>query len=278
MSERDVREDVSRAYADALRRSKAGTGGGCCGGSGCCGSAGSFGTLAVAAGYGEEREAYRDAAASSFGCGNPLAFSGVQPGQTVLDLGSGAGFDLLVASDKVGPQGTVIGIDMTDDMLATARENAKRAGKTNIDLRKGYIEALPVESGTVDWVISNCVINLSPDKPAVFREIARVLKPGGRFSISDIVAQDLPEWLRESARAYAACVAGAISEQEYLRGLGAAGLSGVEVAERLVYSAEQMRALVGDGLSDLVLPAGAAISFEELEGKIWSAKFIGGKT
>jgi len=271
---RDVREEVSRTYADALNKAKQKAGGGCCTSS--CGSGG-HGFLAKLAGYDQASQECGQALSTSFGCGNPLAFSEVQPGQTVLDLGSGAGLDLLIASDKVGPQGQVIGIDMTEDMLETARENAHRAGRDNIELRKGYIEELPVETGSVDWVISNCVINLSPDKSAVFREIARVLKPGGRFSISDIMAHDLPGWLRENAQAYAACMAGAIPEEEYLQGLREVGLAEVEAAERLVYTAEQMRALVGEVVRDIVFPTGPELAFKELEGKIWSAKVVGRK-
>ena len=167
-----------------------------------------------------------DISDSSFGCGNPLAFAGVKPGETVLDLGSGAGLDLLMAASKVGPTGRVIGVDMTDTMIERARANASRYGYTNIDVRKGLIEALPVETSSVDWVISNCVINLSPEKDKVFAEIARVLKPGGRISISDIVVNDLPWWVLRSAALYMACVSGAISEPDYLDGLKQAGMAG----------------------------------------------------
>jgi ubiquinone/menaquinone biosynthesis C-methylase UbiE len=233
--------------------------------------------LASIAGYGPERELYKDAASTSFGCGVPLAFAGVLPGQTVLDLGSGAGFDLLIASDIVGPKGLVIGVDMTDEMLATASANVKSAGKANIDLRRGYIEELPVADFSVDWVISNCVINLSPDKLAVFREIFRVLKPGGHFSISDIVAQNLPADVLESARAYAACVAGALSEAQYLKGLKDAGFIQADVEERLIYTAEQMRAMLGNVLSETA-PSGVERDvLDELTGNVWSAKFTGTK-
>lgn len=177
----------------------------------------------------------------SFGCGDPLAFAGVQPGETVLDLGSGAGHDLLVAAKAVGKRGRVIGVDMTDAMLAAARENTR--DQDNIELRKGIIEDLPVEEGSVDWVISNCVINLSPQKARVFAEIARVLKPGGRFSISDMVAEDLPDWLRSNEAAYAACVSGAVSESEYLAGLAAAGLTDVEVTSRHLYETDELCAM-----------------------------------
>ena len=153
------------------------------------------GVVAKLAGYSDEEFAAlpADAVVNSFGCGNPLAFSAVQPGEVVLDLGSGAGIDLLLAARKVGAAGRVIGVDMTEEMIARARANIAAAGIENAEVRQGIIEELPVEDSSVDWVISNCVINLSPEKPRVFAEIARVLKPGGTMLVSDIVAEDLPE-------------------------------------------------------------------------------------
>ena len=167
----------------------------------------------------------------------------MKPGETVLDLGSGAGHDLLAAAEAVGPTGRVIGVDMTDAMLEAARKFT--AGYRNIELRKGIIEDMPVEDASVDWVISNCVINLSPEKDRVFREIARVLKPGGRFSISDVVADNLPEKWLEDERAYSACVSGAVPEAEYVAGLEKAGLKDVEVTNRHQYSTTELC-----GLSD----------------------------
>jgi arsenite methyltransferase len=275
MNETQIREEVSRTYTEALRKSREAGSGGCCGpAADCC----STSPAAQLAGYVDEREAYPEPAASSFGCGNPLAFAGVEPGQSVLDLGSGAGLDLLIAADKVGPSGEVIGVDMTEAMIEAAREAAARAGYANVEVREGLIEKLPVEDASVDWVISNCVINLSPRKDQVFREIHRVLKPGGRLSISDIVVQDLPDWVRQSAVAYSACVAGAISEPEYVQGLRDAGLVDVEVQERLVYESEQIRAIVESDLSDEasdreLLDRGLA----EIPGKVWSARLVGRK-
>ena len=173
--------------------------------------------LAHAIGYTEEDLALAGDANLGLGCGNPLALTQIKPGMTVLDLGSGAGFDAFLAWSRVGPTGRVIGVDMTDDMLTLARQNAEKRGAANVEFRKGLIEQLPVESGTVDYVISNCVINLSTDKPAVFREIARVLKPGGRFAVSDIVLlKELPEELAKSISAYVGCISGASMLTEYL--------------------------------------------------------------
>jgi SAM-dependent methyltransferase len=305
-----VRNEVSAAYARALERAKR-SGGGCCGpsaeessevvsaastccapgpadhaaSSGCCGTgADTLGAAAAVASattsdlaeYGAERGAAPEVA--SFGCGNPLAFADVKAGQTVVDLGSGPGLDLILAAGRVGPTGLVIGVDMTDAMIAEARRNAARAGFTNIEVRKGLIENLPVAAGTVDWIISNCVINLSPEKPRVFAEIARVLKPGGRFRISDIVVESLPEWIRSNAAAYAACVAGAIPEREYVAGLERAGLVDVKVESRLVYTAAQIRSLVGGDLQRYGLaPDAITGAFEEVAGNVWSAYFTGRK-
>ena len=157
------------------------------------------------------------AANLGLGCGNPLALAGVEPGMTVLDLGSGAGFDAFLAWQRVGPQGRVIGVDMTDDMLALARRNAQQLGAANVEFRKGGIEQLPVEDVSVDLVISNCVINLAPDKPAVFRELHRVLKPGGRYAVSDIVLlRPLPAAIAGDVQSYVGCVAGASLLSDYL--------------------------------------------------------------
>jgi arsenite methyltransferase len=270
MQTHDVHEQVSKAYTEALSRTRA-RGGGCCGAPAAVSS-----TASGLAGYGEEAAKHGDVAASSFGCGNPVALAGIAAGDTVLDLGSGAGLDLLLARERVGETGRVIGIDMTDAMIEAAREHVARAGFTNVEVRKGVIEGLPVDDASVDWVISNCVINLSPDKPAVFREIARVLRPGGRFSVSDIVVESLPDWVRASSEAYVACVAGAISEAEYVGGLEAAGLVDVAVTDRLVYTAEQIRAIVSQDLGGLGLDCETTRrALAEVEGKVWSARLTG---
>ena len=279
MSENDrIHAEVSKAYGAAVRGESC-----CCGG----GKAKTKGAAANFAGYGAQERADLpdDAVVNSFGCGNPLAFAEVRSGETVVDLGSGAGIDLLLAARKVGPQGRVIGVDMTDDMIEAARRNIAAAGLANVEVRKGIIEELPVEASTVDWVISNCVINLSPDKPRVFFEIARVLRPGGRMMVSDIVADELPDWLRESARAYSACLGGAISEADYVAGLQAAGLVDVEVRERIVYDAAQLEALVESEEMGAAFsccgggPPKALVrkAVGEVAGKIWSAKFFARK-
>lgn len=297
-TEQDIKAAVRQRYAAAIAQPS----GSCCGPApvqaepGCCGprpsaparaqggccspgaTAEMKGTVAKMAGY-EEAELQAlpaDAVSNSFGCGNPLAFAGVRPGQTVLDIGSGAGIDCFIAAEKVGPAGRVIGLDMTPEMIERARQNARQAGWTNVEFRLGDAEKMPVEDASVDWVISNCVINLSPDKPAVFREIARVLRPGGRISISDIVAEELPEAIRRSREAWSACLAGAISESAYIRGLQQAGLAAVRAGARLVYDASQLEMLFGK--SPCGCPgADAAALAQEAAGKIWSARFEGVK-
>jgi arsenite methyltransferase len=188
------------------------------------------GDVARSIGYSEQDLALAGDANLGLGCGNPLALTELSPGMTVVDLGSGAGFDAFLALDRVGPTGRVIGVDMTDDMLALARQNAEKRGAANVEFRKGFIEDLPVESGSVDYVISNCVINLSTDKPAVFREIARILKPGGRFALSDIVLlKPLPDSLARDISAYVGCISGASMLTEYLSIALAAGLRDLSI-------------------------------------------------
>jgi SAM-dependent methyltransferase len=266
----EIRESVSRTYTKAVRGS-----GGCCVPT-CCDGTVTIpkGEAAKAAGYSDAElcSLPTDAVENAFGCGNPLAFIGVREGDVVLDLGSGAGIDLLLASKRVGAGGVVIGVDMTDAMIERARANAAEAGADNIEVRKGLIEDLPLEDGSVDWVISNCVISLSPEKPRVFSEIARVLKPGGRASISDIVVQDLPDDLRKMQSLYDSCIAGSIDEPSYLEGLRAAGLTDVEVTDRLVYERDQIARLLGSELPEPLRDFADAIA-DRVAGKVWSARF-----
>jgi arsenite methyltransferase len=231
----DIKATVKERYARAIQQ----PGGGCCG---TPGTQAMKGTLVQIAGYRDEELAGlpADAVENAFGCGNPVAFAEVREGEVVVDIGSGAGIDCLFAARKVGPTGKVIGIDMTPEMIERARANARAGGADNVEFRLGDAERMPVADASADWVISNCVINLSPDKPAVFREIARVLRPGGRISISDIVAEDLPPAVRASRDAWVTCLAGAISEAEYVRGLQAAGLTDVQVTERITYGPEKI--------------------------------------
>jgi len=254
----------------------------------CCGPSKSDCGAAKLAGYGDDELAALplDAVEHSFGCGDPLSFAEVKEGDVVVDLGSGAGIDILLAARKVGPTGRAIGVDMTDEMIDKARGNIAAAGLRNAEVRKGLIEELPIASGSADWVISNCVINLSPEKDRVFAEIARVLKPGGRMLVSDIVAHDLPDWARSSDAFLCACVGGAISEEEYAAGLKRAGLTDVEVRARFSYSAEQIVAFAestecsvaapccGDGAPSEDLVKAAA---EELAGRVASVKFAARK-
>ncbi|MEM1139580.1 MAG: methyltransferase domain-containing protein [Pseudomonadota bacterium] len=190
-----------------------------------------------------------EAVSASFGCGDPVSFSKIEPGQTILDLGCGAGLDLVIAAEKTGPEGRVIGVDASADMLGLAKANAERAGYADrIDLRQGVIENLPVEDESIDWVISNCVVNLSPDKHQVFREIHRVLKPGGRAIIADLVADDLPDWVTTHKDLYSACVSGAVSEQTYVALAQAAGLVTPEVIARMHYDEAMVRHLISCAL------------------------------
>ena len=175
------------------------------------------------------------------GCGNPTAIASLKEGEIVVDLGSGAGIDVFLAAKKVGATGRVIGVDMTDKMLEKARENAKVLGVPNVEFRKGEIENLPVDSSSVDVVFSNCVINLSPDKDAVFKEAARVLRPGGRMAISDIVTQvDLPDFLKKNEGFWNVCGGGALLEQEYLSKIKAAGFEKIHIVSRYNYKSEEI--------------------------------------
>jgi arsenite methyltransferase len=236
----ELREEVRSKYAQAARsvlNADSGAGG-CCGGpvaDPCCASAPAgeqencFGGPLYGAGEIDGLPA--EAVQASLGCGNPLAVAELREGERVLDLGSGGGIDVLLSARRVGPTGFAYGVDMTDDMLALARANAAKAGATNVEFRQGEIEALPLPDAAVDVVISNCVINLSTDKPAVLAEMFRVLVPGGRIGISDVVAEDhLTPADRAAAGSYVGCIAGALSRREYLDGLAAAGFAESQVS------------------------------------------------
>lgn len=211
--------------------------GGTCG-CGCCQSAPDDEATLTALGYTPEQRAAIPAGADlGLGCGNPLAHAALQPGETVLDLGSGAGIDCFLAAREVGPGGRVIGVDMTAAMLERARGNAVKVGSRNVEFRLGEIEHLPVPDASVDAIISNCVVNLSPDKPQVFREALRVLKPGGRLVVSDLVlTRELGDTLRRDVGLYVGCVAGASLKGEYLRLIGEAGFGDVQVVEEHGYA------------------------------------------
>jgi len=230
-SSEELREQVRARYADAAR-AVAGEGGGCgCGSGSCCAEEAEVGKFGEALYDAEQRGALPDAAVlASLGCGNPTAVADLHEGETVLDLGSGGGIDVILSARRVGPTGTAYGVDMTDEMLALAQQNARDAGVRNVHFLKGLIEQIPLPAGSVDVVISNCVINLSTDKPAVLTEIARVLRPGGRLGISDVVADDsLAPAERAERGSYVGCIAGALSRGEYESGLEAAGFEHISV-------------------------------------------------
>jgi arsenite methyltransferase len=229
----ELREQVRRRYAEAATAAETGgcgcaDDGSCCGNVSCDGEDGVFGeTLYDATQRGELPDA---AKLASLGCGNPTAVADLHDGETVLDLGSGGGIDVILSAKRVGPSGVAYGLDMTDEMLALARRNARAAAVPNVHFLKGVIEAIPLPAGSVDVVISNCVINLSTDKPAVLTEMARVLKPGGRIGVSDVVAEDsLSPEDRADRGSYVGCIAGALSRSEYEAGLAAAGFEQVSV-------------------------------------------------
>jgi SAM-dependent methyltransferase len=227
----DVREQVRERYAEAATSLAAGQGCGCdCDSLGCCGDEAT--TLFGQGLYGdEERTSVPETAImASLGCGNPLAMVELHAGETVLDLGSGGGIDVLLSARRVGPEGTVYGLDMTDEMLTLAEANAQKAKATNVHFLKGLIEDIPLAADSVDVVISNCVVNLSQEKDRVLAEIARVLRPGGRIGISDVVAEDRLTPADRAARgSHVGCIAGALTISEYRQGLAAAGLTNVEV-------------------------------------------------
>jgi arsenite methyltransferase len=215
-----IHESVREHYAAQARSTRS-----CCGNSSsCCDSKNTLYPVELLTNLPD------DVASFSLGCGNPFAQAGLKPGETVLDLGSGGGLDCFLAAKQVGEKGHVIGVDMTPEMLERARLAASRLGVTNVEFREGYLEKLPVDDANVDVVISNCVINLSPDKPQVFREVFRTLKPGGRLAVSDIVTNGpLPEELHKDMAAWGACVAGALDVYEYITSLTDAGFSDVTV-------------------------------------------------
>jgi arsenite methyltransferase len=261
MAEQDVRVAVREHYASIAREGSA-----CCGTaastSGCCGSPSAPTELSRAIGYSErELEAVPEGANLGLGCGNPLAFAALQSGDVVVDLGSGGGVDCFLAAQRVGPQGRVIGVDMTPDMLDRARRNAAKGGYANVEFRLGEIENLPVADNTADMVISNCVINLSTDKPRVFREALRVLKPGGRLMVSDLVlARPLPASVARSVEAYAGCIAGATLKEDYLAAARDAGFADVRVLAEATYPIDTL----SPDATELALLSDTSISPEEL--------------
>jgi arsenite methyltransferase len=238
----DIQQAVREKYgaiAAAVRQSTETPAGGCCGPASCGGGDPITSDL-----YGEHetRELPAEAVAASLGCGNPTALVDLQEGETVLDLGSGGGIDVLLAARRVGATGKVYGLDMTDEMLALARENQRKAGAHNVEFLRGTIESIPLPDDSVDVIISNCVINLSSDKDAVTREAFRVLKPGGRFAVSDVVVRgDVPADVRRSMELWVGCIAGALEEREYVEKLAAAGFAEVAIEPWRVYRVDDAR-------------------------------------
>ncbi|MGC1769886.1 MAG: arsenite methyltransferase, partial [Candidatus Acidiferrales bacterium] len=240
MTSENIKEVVRSKYGEAARRVAAGETGGCgCQSSAipCCDPISS--NLYAAS---ETAGLPDQAVLASLGCGNPTALAQLNPGETVLDLGSGGGIDVLLSAKRVGPTGKAYGLDMTDDMLALARENQRKAGANNVEFLKGEIENIPLPENSVDVVISNCVINLSADKDRVLRETFRVLRPGGRFAVSDVVVRgEVPADVRRNVELWVGCVAGAMEESEYRTKLAAAGFEEIEVEPTRVYSVEDAR-------------------------------------
>jgi 2-polyprenyl-3-methyl-5-hydroxy-6-metoxy-1,4-benzoquinol methylase len=260
----DLKDIVRGKYGEAAKRARSG-GSSCCGASpaasSCCDPITS--NLYDAGQAGEVPDA---ALAASLGCGNPTALAELEPGETVLDLGSGGGIDVLLSARRVGPTGKAYGLDMTDEMLALAEENKRRSGLANVEFLKGEIEAIPLPDASVDVIISNCVINLSGDKDRVLKEAFRVLKPGGRFAVSDVVVRgEVPAAIRRSMELWVGCIAGALSEDEYRAKLAQAGFGGVDVEVTRVYDVDDAKAfLAGEGID-------AEAVAKEVDGKIVSA-------
>ena len=265
MSNADIKEMVKEKYGQAALRVKAG-------GTSCCasnpvGSSGCGDPITVNLyDASQATQIPEEALLASLGCGNPTALARLNPGETVLDLGSGGGIDVLLSARRVGPTGKAYGLDMTDEMLALANENKRKSGIDNVEFLKGEIEHIPLPDNSVDVVISNCVINLSADKDRVLREAFRVLKPGGRFAVSDVVTRGeiLPE-IRQSALLWVGCVAGALEENEYCSKLAAAGFEQIDVEPTRIYRAEDAREfLLGQSIDvDGIAP--------QVDGKFMSA-------
>jgi len=260
----DVKEVVREKYSQAALRVKAGQ-------SGCCGSAPSATSCCdpITSNLydaGQTRDVPDAALKASLGCGNPTALAELKVGETVLDLGSGGGIDVLLSARRVGPTGKAYGLDMTDEMLALAEENKRKSGLGNVEFLKGEIEHIPLPDNSVDVIISNCVINLSGDKDQVLKEAFRVLKPGGRFAVSDVVVRgEVPAVIRKSMELWVGCVAGALSETDYKSKLGTAGFGNIDVEVTRVYGIEDAR----DFLSAEGLDAGTIA--KEVDGKFVSA-------
>jgi arsenite methyltransferase len=254
MSSPDVKATVRERYGQAAREVSAGARTSCCS-STCCGGGAEDPITSNLYTQAETSALPEAAVLASLGCGNPTALAELNPGETVLDLGSGGGIDVLLSAKRVGPTGKAYGLDMTDEMLALARENQTKSGLTNVEFLRGEIEAIPLPDNSVDVIISNCVINLSTDKGRVIREAFRVLKPGGRFAVSDVVVRgEVPAEVRRSMELWVGCVAGALTEAEYVRRLQDAGFEDIGIEPTRVYEFEDARAfLSGAGLDTEVL-------------------------
>ncbi len=262
----NIKEVVQDRYGQAALRVTEGKSSSCCGASACCGEE-TWDPITSNL-YDEQQKAGVPAEAmlASLGCGNPTALANLNPGETVLDLGSGGGIDVLLSAKRVGPTGKAYGLDMTDEMLALARENQRKAGATNVEFLKGEIETIPLPDNSVDVIISNCVINLSGDKDKVLKEAFRVLKPGGRFAVSDVVVRgNVPDEVRRSMDLWVGCVGGALKDSDYIAKLARSGFDDIDIEPTRIYDAEDARQfLVGEGLNaDAILP--------QVEGKFMSA-------
>jgi arsenite methyltransferase len=264
MSAEDVKATVREKYGEAARRVSTGSKSSCCSPS-CCGGAEDPITSNL---YTEAETATlpETAVLASLGCGNPTALAELRPGETVLDLGSGGGIDVLLSARRVGPTGKAYGLDMTDEMLALARENQRKAGVANVEFLRGEIEAIPLPGSSVDVIISNCVINLSTDKARVLAEAFRVLKPGGRFAVSDVIIRgEVPPQVRRSMELWVGCVAGALTEEQYTEHLREAGFEDIDIEPTRVDELEDAKAfLAGTGPSTEVLA-------QEVSGRVMGA-------